>query len=323
MIITEKDGRIFLADQAGTKTPVTGGPEVLNFGQGGLMDVSVHPNFRRNGWIYFTVAQGTRDANHAVIARGKLVGTNLEGTEVIYRPNFKKPGGQHFGSRIQWMKDGTMLFSVGDGGNPPNAMNGKLTRYYVQDKDSNIGKLMRLDENGKPPKDNPFVGQSGWLADIWTLGHRNIQGLTMDPKSGRVWANEHGARGGDEVNEIVKGRNYGWPIVTFSMEYSGPKISDYTTLEGYEDPVVAWTPCPAPSGLQFFTGKVKEWQGDLFSGGLAGNDVRRIDLDSKFKSQGVTRFSMGARVRNVRQGPDGHLYVATEGQSGGIYRIER
>ncbi len=323
MLVTMLSGSLLKIDpKTGERIEITGLPEVTAIGQGGLMDVSLHPKFAENGWVYLTLAQGNGQGNHSVLARGKLVGNNLEGTQVIFTPNFKKPGGQHFGSRILWLPDGTLLMSLGDGGNPPNSMNGKFTRYYVQDMDSDLGKLLRLDENGKPPKDNPFVGQAGAMPEIFTLGHRNIQGLARDPISGRIYANEHGANGGDEINHIEKGKNYGWPKATFSREYSGPKITDDTSLPGMVDPLVAWTPCPAPSGLAIYTGdKMPNWKGDLFSGGLAGRDVRRIDLDKNGKVLGMTHMDMKERVRDVRMGPDGYLWVMLEGANGRISRI--
>ncbi|QYK52283.1 MAG: PQQ-dependent sugar dehydrogenase [Fimbriimonadaceae bacterium] len=323
LIFTEKAGRITIFDpKSGEKVNVTGLPEVLVNGQGGLMDISLHPKFKENGYVYMTVAQGTARENHTVLARGKLVGDKLEGTTVLFRPNFKKQGGQHFGSRILWLPDGTLLFSLGDGGNPPSAINGKLTRHYVQDMDSHLGKLLRLDENGKAPKDNPFVNQSGALPEIFSVGHRNIQGLAYDPNLKMIWANEHGANGGDEVNQIQKGKNYGWPLATFSREYSGPIITENTSLPGYEDPKVAWTPCPAPCGLAYYNGnKYPQFKGDLFSGGLAGQDIRRLDLDSKGNVTRLTRFNIKSRVRNVAVGPDGYIYFATDERGARISRI--
>lgn len=325
MLVSEKAGQLYIIDpNTGSKTQVSGLPQISVIGQGGLMDVSLHPNFKENGWVYLTVAQGSNEGNHTVLVRGKLVGNKLEGAKVLFTPNFNKPGGQHFGSRILWLPDGTLLMSLGDGGNPPNAMNGKLTRHYVQDMDSHFGKILRLDENGKVPKDNPFVDEAGAAPEIYSLGHRNVQGLTIDPSSGRVYENEHGARGGDEVNLIEKGKNYGWPLATFSIEYSGPKISDNTSLPGMVDPIVAWTPCPAPSAIVFYSGdKYGDWKGDLFSAGLAGMDIRRIDLDASGKVLGMTRMEMRDRVRDVVQGPDGYLYAMMEGNNGRISRIVR
>lgn len=325
MLVSEKAGQLYIIDpQSGSKTQVSGLPQVSVIGQGGLMDVSLHPKFKENGWVYMTVAQGSGQANHTVLARGKLVGNKLEGTEILFKPNFNKPGGQHFGSRIVWLPDGTLLMSFGDGGNPPNAMNGKLTRHYVQDMDSHLGKIVRLDENGKVPKDNPFVGKAGASPEIYSLGHRNVQGLTIDPTSGTVYANEHGAQGGDEVNRIVAGKNYGWPKATFSKEYSGATITNVTSLPGMEDPMVAWTPCPAPSAIAFYSGdKYGDWKGDLFSAGLAGRDIRRVDLDASGNVVGITQFDMKDRVREVVQGPDGYLYAMMEGGNGRISRIVR
>jgi len=323
MIYTEKVGRVTIFDaKTGEKTNVTGLPEVLVAGQGGLMDISLHPKFKENGFVYMTLSQGTSRENHTVLARGKLVGNRLEGTTVIFRPNFKKQGGQHFGSRILWLPDGTLLFSIGDGGNPPSAINGKLTRHHVQDKDSHIGKVLRLDENGKAPKDNPFVNEAGALPEIFSLGHRNIQGLAYDPNLKMIWANEHGANGGDEVNVIGRGKNYGWPLATFSREYSGPIITQNTSLPGMEDPKVVWTPCPAPCGLAYYgADRYPQFKGDVFSGGLAGADIRRLDLDAKGNVTKLSRFNIRTRVRNVAVGPDGYLYFSTDGSGARISRI--
>lgn len=325
LLVTERAGQLYLVDlKANSKTEVPGLPPIPEIGQGGLMDVALHPNFAKNRWVYFTAAQGNGSGNHSVLMRGTFDGAKISDAKILFTPNFDKPGGQHFGSRIQFLKDGTLLMTLGDGGNPPNAMNGKLTRYYVQDMDSDLGKILRLDENGNPPKDNPFAGQAGAQPEIYTLGHRNVQGITMDPATGRVFANEHGAFGGDEVNEIKKGHNYGWPKATFSKEYSGATITDITSLPGMDDPLVAWTPCPAPSAIAFLSsGKYGDWKGDLFSAGLAGMDIRRIDLDSAGKVQGMTRLEIKDRVRNVIQGPDGFLYIAMEGKNGRISRLIR
>lgn len=323
LIYTEKQGRLTIFDlKTKEKIRVTGLPEIAVIGQGGLMDVSLHPDFAKNHLIYFTLSQGTNARNHTVLARGELRGNQLENVKVIFQPNFWKEGGQHFGSRILWLPDKTLLMSLGDGGNPPSSMNGKLTRHYVQDRDSHFGKILRLDENGKAPKDNPFVAESSTLSEIFTLGHRNVQGLAYDPNLNMIWETEHGALGGDELNVLVSGKNYGWPLATFSKEYSGKTITETTSLPGMVSPVVAWTPCPAPCGLAYYQGdKMPHWKGDLFSGGLAGQDIRRIDLDENGKVLKVTQLAIGTRVRNVRSGPDGYLYFATDQSGARISRI--
>ncbi len=323
MIFTEKRGRLTIYDpKTKEQTRISGLPEVAVVGQGGLMDVSLHPDFAQNSWVYLTLSQGTNARNHTVLARGKLSGDQLTDVSVIFKPNFLKEGGQHFGSRILWLPDKTLLLALGDGGNPPSAINGKLTRHHVQEPDSHLGKVLRLDENGKAPKDNPFLSNPDYLPEIFSLGHRNVQGLAYDPNLNMIWQTEHGALGGDELNVLVAGKNYGWPLATFSKEYSGRVITDKTSLPGMVSPVIAWTPCPAPCGLTYYTGdKMPNWKGDLFSGGLAGQDIRRIELDGDGKVVKITQLRIGNRVRNVQTGPDGYLYFATDQSGARISRI--
>ncbi|MCG9896288.1 MAG: PQQ-dependent sugar dehydrogenase [Fimbriimonadaceae bacterium] len=322
-LFTLKGGGLVLADAQGNKTPVSGGPQVFSGGQGGLMDVVLHPDFASNRRVYLSYSTGNDGANRTNAGYGVLDGNRLTNFKTIFTVSQDKQGGQHFGSRILFLPDKTFLLSIGDGGNPPSAINGELTRHLSQKTSSHIGKVLRLDGEGRAPADNPFRGQ-GDAPEVWSLGHRNIQGMARDPQSGRIFANEHGARGGDEVNMIEKGKNYGWPKATFSVEYWGPKISDNTSMAGMVDPMVVWTPCPAPSGLAFYTGdKMPGWQGDLFSGGLAGQDIRRIDLDEQGRVVRQERLNMGTRIRDVRQGPDGYLYALGDGSNASLFRIER
>lgn len=323
-LITEKDGRLlwFRAGASQGQT-VRGVPAVFSGGQGGLMDVSLHPSFAQNRTIYLTLSTGNGGSNRTVLFKARLDGTQLINGEEIFRVSQSKDGGGHFGSRIQWLPDGTMLLAIGDGGNPPTSLNGQHIRNYAQDRSSHLGKLLRLNENGKAPTDNPFARQSGAAPEVWSYGHRNIQGVARDPESGRIFATEHGAKGGDELNMVEAGKNFGWPKATHSTEYWGPKIAD-KTLAGTIQPLVVWTPSTGPSGLAFYTGdKAPAWKGDLFAGGLASRDVRRVDLDASGKVLGQERFDIGQRVRDVRQGPDGHLYVLTDEGSGRLIRIEK
>jgi glucose/arabinose dehydrogenase len=211
--------------------------------------------------------------------------------------------------------------SIGDGGNPPTRFGDSNIRNQAQNPGTHFGKVLRLKDDGAPHPDNPFVNRPGAKPEIWTLGHRNIQGLTRDPLSGRIWANEHGSRGGDELNVIAGGNNYGWPEVTYSNEYWGPKISDETHRPGITDPRLVWTPSKAPSGLTFYTGdRYPQWKGDLFSGALKFGEIRRIRLDSD-RVIGEEKLTFGKRVRDVRQGPDGYLYVLTDENRGALLRI--
>jgi glucose/arabinose dehydrogenase len=210
---------------------------------------------------------------------------------------------------------------VGDGGNRPKSIDGILSREYAQKLNAHLGKIIRIHDDGSAPDNNPFIGLESALPEIWTLGHRNVQGLTFDEENGHIWANEHGSRGGDELNLILPGSNYGWPAVTYSREYYGPRISRETSKPGMEDPLIVWTPAQAPSGLTVYNGSVfKEWNGDLFSGGLRGEQLRRIILDGTTVI-GEESLTIGYRVRDVRMGPDGYLYLLTAENNGKLIKI--
>jgi glucose/arabinose dehydrogenase len=325
MLISEKPGRLRLfRDGQLVSEPIAGLPKIFARGQGGLMDVSLHPSFADTRWVYFTYSAGTSSENHTQMARGTLSDdmTRLNDVEVLFEVNKLKEGGQHFGSRIEWLPDDTMLLSIGDGGNPPIEVNGKLARFHAQDLQSHLGKILRLDENGRPAPANPFMSDTDNAGAIYTYGHRNVQGISIHPETGDIWATEHGARGGDELNLIEAGNNYGWPIVTYSYEYFGPRISQDTTMPEAEDPKVVWTPCIAPSGLAFYTGDaIGDWTGDLFAGGLVLKQIRRIKFeDGQPTTQETLQFP--SRIRDVVNGPDGHLYVLTDEKNGQVLRID-
>ena len=321
-LVTERPGRLrMLRDGVLDPKPISGVPRVLAQGQGGLMEVLPHPDFAVNRLIYLTYAAGTQDANRTTLARARLDGSRLEHLEVIFQNADAKSGGQHFGSRLLWLPDKSLLMSIGDGGNPPLAFDGGNIRDQAQRLGTHFGKILRLREDGRPVPGNPFMPQRGARPEIYTYGHRNIQGLALDPVSGQVWATEHGSRGGDELNRIEAGRNYGWPLVTYSMEYWGPRIADETSRHGKAEPTVVWTPSKAPSGLAFYAGdRYPQWRGDLFSGALKFGQVRRIDLDG-MNVVGEQKLTIGRRVRDVRQGPDGYLYVLTDEPNGALLRI--
>lgn len=323
-LITEKDGRLSIGDmQSGRLQPVSGVPTVFSGVQGGLMEVSVSPNFAEDRRIFLTLSEGNNRSNRTVLVRATLDGTQLRDVSTIFRVSQFKEGSQHFGSRILWLPDGTMLLAIGDGGNPPVRLDGRLIRENAQDLNNHLGKVLRLTKDGTAPADNPFAGRAGALPEIWSYGHRNIQGMARDPETGRIFVNEHGARGGDEVNVLERGGNFGWPLATFSTEYWGPPISPNTTLPGMIDPIAVWTPATGPSGLAFYTGdRYPEWRGSLFSGGLASRDIRRLVLDADGKVVRQERMQVGQRVRDVRQGPDGYLYVLTDETNGRVFRIE-
>jgi glucose/arabinose dehydrogenase len=234
-----------------------------------------------------------------------------------------KSGSQHFGSRLLWLPDGTLLMTVGDGGNPPLQIDGMLARDQAQNLRSHLGSIVRLTEDGNPAPDNPFVDRDDALPEIWAYGSRNSQGLARDPRSGRVWASEHGPRGGDELNLLKPGRNYGWPLQTWGRDYRTGAPIGSANAKGMENPGVVWTPAHAPSGLAFYTGKhFADWRGSLLSGGLVTQDVRRIMLDENGNVTGQERLTIGSRVRAVSQGPDGHIYILTDEQDGGLFRLE-
>ncbi len=316
MLITERPGRLRIVRNGQLQpTPVTGVPEVFAAGQGGLMEISLHPNFAENRFVYLTYAHGNAQQNRTRVARAKFDGKALSNLEVIFEVSPAKSGTQHFGSRIVWLPDNTMLLAIGDGGNPPLKIGGELSREQAQKLNSHLGKIVRLNDDGSIPKDNPFVETKNANPAIWSYGHRNIQGLTFDSENKRIWSTEHGSRGGDEVNLVEAGKNYGWPVVTYSKEYTGGEISQQRSRPGMVDPKVVWTPAVAPSGLAFYNG-------DLFAGGLVSQDVRHIDLDGKGNVVSEKSIEIGERVRDVKVAPDGKLYVITDRSDGKLIRLE-
>ena len=324
-LITERKGTL-LSFAPGSTEPREVEVKFPDFhanGQGGLMDISLHPDFAENRWVYFTFEQGATQRNHTVVGRGRYENGAIEDIDVIFEVDQWKAGGQHFGSRILWLPDGTFLVSIGDGGNPPVRYEGDWIRKQAQNKGADLGKVHRLNADGSAPNDNPFADEYGSENSIYTYGHRNIQGLARDPESGRIWANEHGARGGDELNLLEAGDNYGWPTASYSREYTADKaVADKTTLSGAVDPKIVWTPSKAPSGMCFYTGDAfPEWKGDLLSGSLVFREVQRIVLDGDSVDR-VELIPVGQRVRDVRQGPDGLVYVLTDEDNGKLMRIK-
>jgi glucose/arabinose dehydrogenase len=305
MIITERQGQMKLLDLKTLKTAsVTGVPAVYAQGQGGLLDVLLHPNFRQNRLLYLTYAVKVKNGNSTRLARARLIGTKLKKFEVLFTA---QPPGQrniHFGSRLSISTDGHLFMTVGDRGK----------RQRAQNLATHSGKVLRFRLDGSVPADNPFVGRKGARPEIWTLGHRNPQGLTIHPTTGDIWEQEHGPKGGDEINILVKGENYGWPVVTYGREYSGPKIGEGTHKQGMRQPVKYWVPSIAPSGMDFYQGKAfPQWQGSLFSGSMVLTHLNRLTMKGqKVKSEERLLDSWGARVRNVKIGPDGLVYFAVD-----------
>lgn len=320
MLVTERPGRLrFVAKDGRLSAPVAGVPAVAAVGQGGLLDVALAPDFARTGTLYLTHSVGTDRANMTALTRARLAGGRLaEVTELVRNP-VAKTGGAHFGARLLVLPDGTLLMSVGDGGNPNVKLEGANIRDQAQNPRAWFGKVLRLTADGRPAPGNPG---RGWDAHVWTMGHRNIQGLARDPRTGAIFATEHGAQGGDELNRLAAGGNYGWPLVTHSREYSGKPISAERSRPGMVDPLSVWTPSIAASGLAVYRGPaMPALDGAILAGGLMSQDVRVIRLDASGRPARETRIEVGARVRDVRVGPDGLVYVLTDAEEGKLLRL--
>jgi aldose sugar dehydrogenase len=323
ILITERVGRVkILRNRSLEQIAIAEIPNLFVSGQAGLMDISLHPRFAQNNLVYLTYSSGNFQSNHTSILRAKFDGKALLEPQVIFEVKPSKSGNQHFGSRIVWLPDDTMLIAIGDGGNPPLQLDGELIRNQAQKLNSQLGKVLRLKDDGSIPSDNPFVKTAGANPAIWSYGHRNIQGLFADPISKQVWSTEHGSRGGDELNLIEAGKNYGWPVVTFSQEYTGGKISKEVSRPNMVDPKLVWTPAIAPSGLLLYRGNIfPDWEGNLFAGGLVSRSVIRIKLEGN-KTIVQETIPVGQRVRDVRQGKDGFIYILTDEQAGQLIRLE-
>ena len=319
LLVTERPGRLRIVSAAGEiGEPITGLPAVDARGQGGLLDVALSPTFESDRTIYWTFAEPRDGGNGTSVARGVLSADrkSLEQVRVIFRVLPTYAGSMHYGSRIAFGPDGNLYVTFGERSNTP-------MRRYAQQRDSHLGKIVRIKPDGSAPADNPFVGQPNALPEIWSLGHRNVQAAAFDPK-GRLWGIEHGTRGGDELNLIQKGKNYGWPLVAYGVEYSGrPIASAVTDREGFEQPVYYWDPVIAPSGAQFYTGNAfPAWRGSLFIGSLGEKRLVRLTIDNdRVTGEEHLLADRKQRVRDVRQGPDGALYVVTDQEKGELWRI--
>ncbi len=323
MLVTGKKGSLHLVDgKRAQAIPVEGLPALFTEGQGGLLDIAVHPSDKGpNPRIYMTMASGTGDANSTALVQGVFDGKRVHAIKTIFKASPTKSGGQHFGSRIVFLKDGTILMSIGDGGNPPARVGNMLARDQAQNVGSHNGSILRLTSEGQAAPNNPLAAQKGALPELWSIGHRNIQGMTVDPQ-GRVWASEHGPRGGDEINLIEGGKNYGWPLQSYGLDYKTREPIGKRVVAGMVNPLVVWTPSTGASGLTWYTGSAfPAWRGSLFSGGLATEDIRRVAFDAQGKVVKQERLDIGKRVRDVRQGPDGHLYAITDEAKGSLLRI--
>jgi glucose/arabinose dehydrogenase len=322
MLITELLGQLRYVKKGKLEPrPISGVPPVATGGQGGLMDVILHPNFAQNKLIYLSHSHGDESASRTRVVRAELRGRNLRNVKTIFEVSQAKPRIQHNGSRFAWLPDGTLIFTIGDGGNPPTMLEGQFIREQAQKLDSHLGKIIRIHDDGRIPTDNPFLDRPDAKRELYSYGHRNAQGLVRDPVSGRIYSTEHGSQGGDELNLIKPGANYGYPRAAHALEYGRElkPITPHQSLPGMEDPLIAWTPGIAPSGLEIYRGnRYPQWNGDLFAGGLRVDGrpnpgaLFRIDLDEFGVVLGQERIDMGnVRVRFVQTGPDGLLYVLT------------
>lgn len=318
MLVTERPGRLRIVGKDGKlSAPVAGVPKVFAWGQGGLLDVALSPDFASSGLLYLSYAE-PRDLlnNGTSLARARLafddVGGRLEDVSVIFAqdPSYASPN--HFGSRIVFSGDGSLFLTTGD-------------RYFARDQAQNpgnhLGKVVRLMPDGKPFPGNPNL--TGWRPEIWSIGHRNVQGAALNPATGKLWTIEHGARGGDEINVPQAGKNYGWPVISYGRDYSGAKIGEGTAKEGMEQPIYYWDPSIAPSGAAFYTADlVSEWKGNLFVGALAGQALHRLVLDGeRVVGEEALLGDLRQRIRDVRQGPDGAIWVLTDDRDGLLVRV--
>jgi aldose sugar dehydrogenase len=316
MLVTERPGRLRRVDPDGRLSePLAGVPQVVARGQGGLLDVALDPRFADNRFVYLSYAEpGEGGKAGTAVARGRLGEGRLEDVQVIYRQQPKVEGSNHFGSRLVFARDGSLFITQGD----------RFTyRDGAQDLAVGFGKLVRINPDGSVPDDNPFVGRTGAQPEIWSYGHRNIQSAALHPQTGRLWVVEHGARGGDELNQPEAGKNYGWPVISYGVDYSGAKIGEGTAKLGMEQPVYYWDPVIAPSGMAFYTGDVfPDWQGSLLIGSLRPGLLVRLTLvDGQVAREERYLGDLGERIRDVRQGPEGLLYLLTDSRDGRILRV--
>ena len=315
MLVTERPGRLRIVNSGGTiSAPVSGVPTVAASGQGGLLDVAVDPAFASTGMIYLSYAEPGDGGAGTSVARGRLVGGALLDLQVIYRQRPKVVGSGHFGSRLVFAPDGALFITQGDR---------QGYRHRAQDLSAGMGKIVRVRTDGSIPSDNPFVGRDDAQPEIWSYGHRNVQGAALHPETGQLWTVEHGARGGDELNHPEAGRNYGWPVITYGRDYSGFRIGEGTAKEGMEQPIYYWDPVIAPSGMTFYTGdRYPGWAGSLLIGSLSPGGLIRLELaDGRVANETRYLGELRERIREVVQGPDGFVYLLTDSSEGRVLRL--
>jgi glucose/arabinose dehydrogenase len=315
ILVTERPGRLRIVGKEGRLSPPLGGvPKVQAQGQGGLLDVAIDPKFEETRLVYLSYAEPGEGGAGTAVARGRLGEAGLDDVTVIYRQQPKVQGNGHFGSRLMFATDGKLFVTQGER---------QAYKEQAQDLGSGLGKLVRINPDGSIPDDNPFVGKSGARPEIYSYGHRNMQGAALHPETGRLWTVEHGARGGDELNHPEPGKNYGWPVITYGRDYSGVSIGEGTSKAGMEQPVYYWDPVIAPSGAVWYTGdRYPGWQGSLFIGSLQPGALVRLTMeDGRVTGEERYLHELGARIRDVQQGPDGFLYLVTDEGDGRVLRV--
>jgi aldose sugar dehydrogenase len=315
-LVTERPGRLRVLSANGQlSAPVTGVPAVYAQGQGGLLDVAIDPQFAQNQRIYLSFAEPGSGGAGTAVARARFTGTALEEVQVIYRQEPKLNGGGHYGSRLVFDREGRLYITLGD------RMN---WRERAQDLSMGQGKIMRIATDGSVPPDNPFVGQGNAQPAIWSYGHRNVQSAALHPETGQLWTVEHGARGGDELNRPERGRNYGWPVITYGVDYSGARIGEGTAKPGLEQPVYYWDPVIAPSGMAFYTAEaIPGWKGSVLIGSLAPGALVRLEMNNGRVTNETRHLGeLGERIRDVTVGPDGFVYVVTDSGNGRVLRVK-
>lgn len=320
LLLTERAGQMRIMSPDGSLSePLSGVPQVVAKGQGGLLDVTLDPAFAKNRLVYVSYAEPGDGGAGTAVARGRLTDTGLEDVKVIFRQTPKVTGGRHFGGRLVFGPDGKLFATLGDRGKDDLA----------QDLSNHIGTIVRINPDGSVPEGNPFIGQKDAQPEIWSFGHRNIQGAAFHPETGKLWETEFGPRGGDELNVAAPGGNYGWPIVSWGNQYSGAKIADPPTRPEFTEALRQWTPVISPSGTTFYTGEaipgwtadpIPDWTGNLLISGLSSQGIVRLSLDGETVT-GEERIPLGARIRNVAQAPDGSVYALTDEREGKVLRL--